>query len=564
MRYFYVFYSYFVFTCFFVIFHSFLYWLYIHILFYIQSILYINMKIFHGTIITCDSEFNISQYLVEDEGKIKYVGNELPTQYNENNETIELGEKVLLPSFGDGHIHFSNWALFNSTFDVREAKNISEIGKSIIEYANRDKKAKVIFGFGHSKHSIEEKRLITREELDNIYADRPIYIVNYDGHSSCINSKTVELLPDDIKALRGFNKDTGQLFHEAFLKATDFISGKVPVTSLLKFILNGVDELANQGIGMVHTVEGVGFPKDLDVDMVRTIAKGSQIQFRIYFQTMDVEKVLKRKLPRIGGCFAAALDGCFGAKDAALLEPYSDDPNNKGILYYTDDVVNQFVKKANRADLQVQIHTIGDAAVVQAVNAIEAALKDHPREDHRHTIIHACLIPPETLKKIVDLKIGITLQPSFLVSPLEPLEYLQEIMGDRILAGSPIKKLHDLGIHVSGGSDGPVTAPNPIEGIYASCNHYVPEQSVSIEQAIKMYTYNIAWTTFDEKERGSLETGKIADMVILNKNPLSMNPKDLMQLQVEKIYIAGGDYQKGKGLGSVAWKAITKGKKKKI
>jgi predicted amidohydrolase YtcJ len=520
------------------------------------------MKIFHGNIISCDKDDSVYSYLIEDKGKIVYVGNDLPSQFSSGGKIIDLGEKALLPSFGEGHVHFSNWAVFNATFDVRSAKKIADLGPIINEYANRDKKAKALLGYGYSRHNIAERRYATRQELDKFYSERPIFIVNYDGHSAIINSKTMELLPEEIKKSRGFHEDTGQLFHEAFFKTSDFITKFVPPLVLIKDILKAVDKLAEIGVGIVHPVEGVGFPKDMDVSLVNMIGKGSQLQFRLFFQTMDVDKVLKRNLPRIGGCFATGLDGCFGAQDAALLQPYSNDPKNKGILFYSDEQVIDFCKKANRAGLQIEMHTIGDAAVVQGVKAIEAALKDFPREDHRHTLLHACLIPPETLKKMVDLKIGISLQPAFLNSPLEPIEYLTEILGPRAKT-QLLRKLIDLGIPVNGGSDGPVTTPDPIEGIYSACNFVIPEESVTIQQALKMFTYNVAWTSFDEKERGSLEIGKIADLVLLNKNPLTMDKKKLRELKVEKIYVSGKCFKSGKGLiGTLIGGLI--GKKKKV
>lgn len=514
------------------------------------------MQIFHGDIVTCDQDGSVFKYLVEEEGKIIFVGHELPAVYADCSEIVELGPNALLPAFGDGHIHFSNWALFNSTFDVRSAATIAEIKPIIKSYADSDPKAKVIFGFGHSKHTLSEKRLITRTELDEASKDRPVYLVCYDGHSAVANSAAIGLLPPKIRALRGFDLESGQLFHEAFLEATDLISGRIPPIKLMSSIVKGIDALANYGIGLVHTVEGVGFPRDLDVDLVRFVARSAQIQFRIYFQTMEVNKVLKRKLPRIGGCFACALDGCFGAKDAALLEPYSDDDQNKGILFYSDNVVMDFVKRANQAGLQVQLHCIGDAAVAQAVKAIEAALDDYPRMDHRHTLIHACLIPEPILEKIASLGIGVTLQPGFLISPLEPADYLEKIIGERARQSSPIRKMFEMGIHVSGGSDGPVTVPNPIEGIYGACNHHDPEQSVSIIDALRMYTYNIARTSFDEKERGSLGKGKLADMVILNKNPLQLAPGNLLDLKVEKLYLSGEEYAEGRSLPGILIKSF--------
>jgi len=529
------------------------------------------MQIYHGKIISLDKNNNIYEYLVEDQGRIVFLGDFLPTEFSapDNPYVEELGSRVLIPSFGDAHMHFSNWALIAvSYFDVREAKDISGIQQIIQKEMAKNNKKKAVIAFGVSKHSVKEKRLICRKELDDVCPDIPLILVCYDGHSAVVNSKMMEKFPDNVKSLRGFDADKGHLFNEAYLAGTDYAASLVPPLDLVSSIIKSFDLLAEKGVGMIHATEGIGFPKDLDVTLVsliaRAVTKKSRFQTRLFFQTMDVEKVLKRKLPRIGGCFATALDGCFGACDAALHEPYSNDPKNKGILFQEEEAVIKFAKKANREGLQIEMHAIGDAAVSRAVKAIEAALLDYPRNDHRHTIIHACLIPEEDIKKIAALGIGITLQPSFLISPLEPLSYLEQILGSRIKNGSPIKSLINAGIHVSGGSDAPVTYPDPIEGIYGACNHpYDPGQSVSIVEALKMYTYEVAWASFDEKDRGSLEKGKIADIVIMNQDPLIMKSEDLRSLNVEKLFLSGKEYQSGMGIVGMLWNGLT-GRKEKI
>jgi hypothetical protein len=526
--------------------------------------------IFHGKIVTCDKDDNVYMYLVEDWGKIKYVGNELPEHYKSATATqVELGDRALIPSFGDGHLHFSNWALIAAAFfDVRTSRTLKEMQDIIKTFYAANKKNKIVLGFGASKHSVEEKRLITREEMDQVCPDKPCVVVGYDGHSLIANSKMIDKFPEKVTSERGYNADSGQLFNEAYYAGLDFATGMISLPILIKSIIKGYDFLAEKGIGLIHPTESIGFPMDLDVGMVSLISKArsrhNDFQTRMLFQTMDLKKVLKRKLPRIGGCFATALDGCFGACDAALKEPYTNDSENKGILFYTDEEVQAFTKGANREGLQIQMHCIGDAAVQQAIDALKAALQDFPRDDHRHTIIHACLISPENLKTCVEYGIGITLQPGFLISPLEPIEYLHDILGGRIDISSPLRDIIDAGIHLSGGSDAPVTHPNPIAAMHGACNHpYDPKQSVTIQEALKMNTYEIAWTSFDEKERGSLETGKIADMVILNKNPLTMDPKDLLQLKVERLYLSGKKYVPGMSIGKMLRKSMF-GKKVKI
>jgi predicted amidohydrolase YtcJ len=436
-------------------------------------------------------------------------------------------------------------------------------------FSEKDRESKVLPGFGLSQHSLKEKRLPRRDELDKYEPDRPLYLICYDGHSAVINTKMLELFPDSIKKTHGFDGEAGHVLHEAYYAATDHVTNTVAALKLVKSIINGYDLLAQWGNGLIHPVEGIGFPKDLDVTLVSFIAKAqgrrNRFNTRLFFQTMDTDKVLRRGLPRIGGCFAAALDGCFGRLDAALKQPYNHDPENRGILVYSDEEVIDFAKRANRANLQIELHTVGDAAIDQALKALGAALQDFPREDHRHTIIHACLPSSQTLESCAALGIGITLQPGFISSPLEPPEYLEKILGNRARTSSPYRSMVDLGIHVSGGSDAPVTPPDPIAGIYGACNHpYDPGQSLAVSEALRMFTYEVAWMSFDEQERGTLEQGKVADLVVLNRNPLELKEEELRDLAVEQLYLSGKPYRPGMGLPGAAWNSLTAGKRVRI
>ncbi len=150
--------------------------------------------------------------------------------------------------------------------------------------------------------------------------------VKYDGHASVINTAMRDLLPKKTKKLQGYNDDSRHLFQEAFFEATDYSTAKVSIIDLIRHMLLAVATMTAKGISLVHPAEGVGFPLDLDVDLIRFLARGlaDPVQFRIFFQTMETKKVIKRNLSRIGGCFATALDGCFGSCDAALSQPLFD------------------------------------------------------------------------------------------------------------------------------------------------------------------------------------------------------------------------------------------------
>ncbi|MBI4350832.1 MAG: amidohydrolase family protein [Elusimicrobia bacterium] len=519
------------------------------------------MKIYNGTIISCDRENRVHKYLVEDKGRIVYAGAELPAAYKGAPQTA-LGERALLPCFGDSHLHFASYALFNSGLDVRSARTLRELRLRLMKFAAGSRDG-ILMGFGVSPHGVAERRLISREELDGACPDRPLYLVKYDGHACVLNSRMIALLPAGIKSLRGFHGDTGEMNQEAFFAVTDLVTKKISLPRTLRNMLTAVDELALKGIGLMHTVSGVGFPFDLDVTLETLLGRGlnSGFQTRLFFQTMDLGKVRRRNLPRVGGCFATALDGGLGSRDAALHLPYTNEPSNRGVLFYSDEQVVKFAKEANRAGLQIEMHAIGDAAFDQAVLALEAALKDFPRADHRHGIIHACLPTEEGLRKCAGLGIQVPLQPSFLVWELEPVEYLRSILGERAGELSPLKRMTEMGIVLSGGSDAPCTLPDPIAGIHAACNHFVPGQSLTIAEALKLFTYNAAWASFDEKERGSLEAGKIADMVILDRNPLALKPAELLQLKVEQLLLKGEPYKSGQGILSLLAKGILAGGK---
>jgi hypothetical protein len=188
-------------------------------------------------------------------------------------------------------------------------------------------------------------------------------------------------------------------------------------------------------------------------------------------------------------------------------------------------------------------------------------MRDYPREDPRHTIIHACLPSAKNLETCAELGIGITVQPGFINSPVEPPEYLYRILGKRAKGSSPYRTMVDMGIHVSGGSDAPVIPPDPIDGLFGVCNHpFDPAQSLSIPEALRMFTAEVAWTGFDEQERGTLEKGKIADMVVLNRDPLEMKPEHLNELSVEQLYLSGKPYRPGMGLPGIIWSSLTAGK----
>ena len=500
------------------------------------------MKCYCGTIITVNANDDVVRYLVEDKGKIIYVGNELPKQY-QNAEIIDLKEKALIPAFVDTHQDFASFSTFHSGLNVMGATSDRETAEMIKAFA-KSKKAKTLIVFGASPYSVEEKRLISRSELDAVCAQQEVMVVKYDGHACVVNSKLLGKMKDKVQHLRGYHEESGEMNQEAFFAFSNYITNSLSLVDLIRNMQESLDFQAKRGIGCIHTVSGVGFKRDLDITLEKLFAQSLQngFQIRVFPQSLDTKAAHSRKLPRIGGCFACALDGCFGSHDAAMNEAYTDEEGGNGVLYYSDKKIIAFCKKANREGLQIELHAIGDQAFDQACRALKAALDDYPRKDHRHGIIHACL-PTETGMTICkEYQIQLLVQSAFIDWKQEPDSYLESIMGKkRVKRLNPLRTFMENGIVLAAGSDAPCTDPNPIDWMAKAVNH--KEEAITIHQALRMCTYNGYYACFDETERGSLECGKIADMTVLSHNPYAMKKEELHHLQVEGLILNGEPYK---------------------
>lgn len=501
------------------------------------------MKCYKGKILTVDSENNVFNYLVEDEGKIEYVGNILPEKY-QSCDIIDIGNRAICPSFVDTHQHMASFSTFHAGLNVMDAESNLEMMDMICTFVKKSGKKKTLIAFGASPYSVSEQRLISKEQLDDVCPDKEIMVVKYDGHACVINSKLLNKLKSKLECLRGYHPETGEMNQEAFFACSDYITNSLSIIDLIRNMQAAIDYQASKGIGCIHTVSGVGFVGNLDISLEKLFAKSlnNGFQIRVFPQSMKTTVALKRKIQRIGGCFECALDGCLGSKDAALNMPYADDTNNMGILYYDDKKVIDFCKAANRQGLQIEMHAIGDRAFDQACMALKEALDDFHRNDHRHGIIHDCLPTEYGLEICSKYNIQMPMQSAFIEWKQEPDEYLSTIMGtERTKKLNPIRTISEKGIVISFGSDAPCTTPDPIVWMDKAVNNPNTEQCISIQDALKMCTYNGYYTSFDEDTRGSFEVGKKADMVILSEN--IYNAENISKVRVEQLILNGKKYK---------------------
>lgn len=501
------------------------------------------MKVFKGTIITVDKNNTINKYLVEDKGKIIYVGDELSDEYK-GAQVIELGEGALMPTFADTHSHFASYAMLATTVKLDKAKSNAEI-LEILKKADKEyPQNKTILCFGASP-KVEEGKLIEKNEIDSVVKNRIVVIICGDGHTAVLNENALKKMPKSLAKERGYNYETGIMHQEAFYSATGSLLKVISITDGLQAFQDAIDLYIENGVGIIMAECASGFPLDIDVELLKWIYRGQTngVQMRLFIQSFDVKKAKRRGLKRLGGCFETALDGSLTSQDAALTSPYVG-TDNKGVLYYTDDELYQKLDKINRAGMQIQMHAIGDAATAQGARILKKVLDEYPRDDHRHGLIHVSFISEENIKLLADYNIQVIGQPAFLELSEQNYDFMYSMLGERVYEAEPHNEFVNRGIIFSASSDAPVTFPNPIGWIHWMVNNPNQAHKLSLTDAIRITTYNGYYSTFDEKERGSLETGKIADMIILDKNPYDVAIEELKNIKVEKTYLQGKQFKR--------------------
>jgi hypothetical protein len=306
---------------------------------------------------------------------------------------------------------------------------------------------------------------------------------------------------------------------------------------------------AGAGITTLHAVEGGMVGPDVSVPVLLDPHNRWPVRVILFWGTEDIEAIRRAGLPQQGSDIL--LDGSIGSRTAAFAEPYADDPSKTGLLYYSDARVEEMITAAHLADVQISFHAIGERAITQALDAFERVLQKHPKDDHRHCLEHFGFPKPGEVERAARLGVSISTQPAFMYLRGGPDGVYRARLGpERERAGYPLRAFLDAGITVGGGSDSDVTPMVPLLGIHAAVNQPYPESSVTVEEALRMYTIEAARTTFGEKVRGSIKEGRAADLVVLAENPLDVTRDRIKDIQVV-MTMKGGEVTHAKDSLSV-------------
>jgi len=477
------------------------------------------------------------------EGRIVAVGSwPEVAPYAKGLTVLDLPGKAVLPGFIDTHAHFLWTALSLVALDVSGAEDHSAL-QAIIRQAIADTSpGEPVLSMGFTEYALDtESHSPILEVLDAVAPDNPVYLMGVTGHLSAANSRTLEflMLADDTPGimLDTNGRPNGLLADKANSLAWEGFGVALSINERVgEMIALAVEKALSVGLTTLHALEGGSTSEDEAIVDLLAAMPTLPLRLVLYYQTMDVDRVIELGLPRIGGCIL--LDGDVGPHTAALSEPYMDDPACYGTLYHAQQEIDAFVLKAHQAGLQVAMHAVGDAAVEQALNAYEAALTALPRDDHRHRIEHCEVIREEQIQRAQRLGVALAIQPPFnLYWP--HTTYYPTLGQERAWKADPVRALLRPGLLVAGGSDSTVTPLGPLIGVHAAVNHSNPAERVSVQEGLELYTINAARIGFEEQEKGSLEVGKLGDFVVLAQDPFWVEPGQIRDIPVEMTVVGG-------------------------
>ena len=508
----------------------------------------------NGKVITIDADLSLASVVAVNGTDIVAVGGaELLENYRSTN-MVDLGGKVLMPGFIDSHTHLRGRP--QRFIDLTKTRSIEEMQGQVNAKAIELGAGEWITGYGWSEDVMAELRRPLRSDLDLAAPENPVLLTRAGGHSAVANSMALRLAevttttPQPENGVIELDED-GEL-NGVIRERQDIVSRLIPeptnedVRDSLIGILN---EQFSFGItSFTHATGSIeSYPEwEYIYGMHRGSLPRASIQVR--WEGPDAMSTFGKKSGdgdeylRVGP-IKIFVDGGFTGPAAYTKEPYKGETEYRGTLSLTLEELNTTIREAHAAGWQFGIHAIGDAAIELTVDELAAALDDMPRDDHRNYLNHFTVMPSaESMDKMADYNIAITQQPNFTYT-LDG-RYSEYLDGDRLKHNNPLRTPMNHGVRVAISSD--ILPIGPMVGIYAAVTRkgmsgtvFGAEESLTVMEALRGYTLYGAWLSFEEDRKGSIEPGKVADMIVLDQDILTVDPDHIMDINVEQTWLGG-------------------------
>ena len=474
-------------------------------------------------------------------------------------ELITSPPGLVVPGFIDSHVHMMSSGFELSSVQLRDAGTVTEFASRIGNFSKSIQPGDWLLG-GTWDHQNWGGELPHRDWIDALTPDTPVFVTRLDGHMALANSLALELA--------GIDQDTpdvegGEIVRDADGKPTGLLKDNA-MNAVFKVIPSpsaeqqdqalqkAMNYLAEKGVTTVHDM-GVGFGS---LTIYRRAYANDALYTRIYavvpiesWQQLADEVATNGRGDhwlRIGG-LKGFMDGSLGSHTAAFFEPFTDTPDDRGFFITEPENVEQWAVAADKAELQLIIHAIGDRANAVLMDIFDNVAEQNGERDRRARIEHAQHLRPAEITRIANTGIIPSMQA---YHAIDDGRWAESVIGhDRARNTYAFRSLLDAGAPLAFGSDWSVAPADPLAGIYAATTRqtldgenpdgWIPEQKISVEQALTAYTRNGAYASFEESSKGSLTAGKLADVVLLDRDIISIPPEQIIDVRVERTIIGG-------------------------
>lgn len=508
---------------------------------------------------TNDGIVSFTAMVFDDDGRIVAVGgDDLVADYPQAKKIDGIG-RFVLPGLHDAHGHVSSQGFLNVELNVTGIESLDETVAMIAAYDKTNPAQGWIKGRGWNQVLWPVKEFPSAAAIDAVVADRPVWLRRIDGHAGWANSRAMEMAginddtPDPVGG-RIIRDDDGKATGTLVDNAMNLVDTAVPETTKEEYrqaFLAAFAELTSLGLTSVHDA---GISID-EAEVYMSMADNDEMSMRIYAMMWQAGA----NLDAIGKPITAygrdrldikavklMADGALGSRGAAMIEPFEDDSENRGLRMYTDASVNAMVKKANDMGFQVGIHAIGDYGNRQALNAFELA-QGGTASPLRNRIEHAQIIALEDIPRFAELGVIASMQATHATSDMNMAE--DRVGPERVKGAYAWRKLLDAGAIIANGSDFPVELANPMFGLYASVSRQsragLPEggwygaEKLNREETLHSFTLAAAYAAHQEDRLGSLEPGKWADFIVVDRDYFEIPESEIDDIEVQQTWVGG-------------------------
>jgi hypothetical protein len=524
-----------------------------------------DLILYNGRIYTVDDNRPVADALAVRDGKVLFVGSRRGAEAlaGAGTQRIDLAGKTVIPGMVDAHVHLMGLGAALRTISLVGTRSYDAVVQRVVERAATLPAGEWIQGRGWDQNDWGDTHFPTHEALSRAVPDHPVYLTRVDGHAALVNAKAMELAgvtaatpdPDGGRIIRDADGNpTGVLID----RAQGLVARVIPEPSAREQrerLLAAIAEANRWGLTGIHDAGVDGGT----IDLYEQVAREGRYSIRNYVMIDSGEETLAKYFargPQTGlydgrisiRAIKVVADGALGSRGAALLEPYSDDPGNTGLLMLPPERIENIAERALRHGFQVNVHAIGDRANRITLDAFEAALKAVPTADHRFRIEHAQIIHYQDIPRFAELDVIPSMQGSHQTSDM--YWAIDRLGWTRVQGAYAWRSLLNTGVVIPNGSDFPVESPNPLISFRAFVTRqdvngwpaggWFPAQRTTREEALKSITLWPAYASFMEDVSGSLTPGKYADFVVLDQDIMTVAPEHILDTEVVMTVLGGG------------------------